>query len=301
VIILVFSGGNWMFSNIEEKFRDTPDMNTEASNLIKLRKVAFVFQLVPLALALALLFTVAQSFFGIVEKSTISQEGDTFQKYCIRETFVRQFPCRFKGPTTEKVILLLGDSHAAQYSIDIWRVAERKGYELYFAGDFGGEIKSTDPLSEVRALKPDITIISKFWKTNGTKLLPGVEDGIREVKKFSRHTIIIGQNPIYPIDATSSERHTLVSVLNGVRPNLGQKKVWEANLDSQGVIAAKSIRNFAASAQISFIDPTQIFCRLGKCFRWNASGWLYIDNNHLSSLGAKLLIPKIEAEIPENK
>jgi len=293
VIVLILVGGDWMFRNIEERFRISLNSGDEKPKSHKVRKVAAVFQFAPLLLSAAVLFSVAQGFFGLVAQSSVSHEGDTFQKYCVRESFVRQFPCRFKGPATGKSILLLGDSHASQYSIDIWKIATSKGYEVYFGGDFGGPIDTSKVISLAREIKPQKIIFSKYWRSEGAGLGVTVSETILELKKYSQTMGIIGQNPIFRISETRQNRSTLLSISQSKVVDLGPYEVSISDLDSGSLLGRQAIEQFAMMNKIIFINPSEVLCSDKMCRRWENGDWLYIDNNHLSSKGAGKVRPLI--------
>lgn len=288
-ILLIFIGGDFIFKKVEEKYRITSNANIHIDKDNRLRTVSIKFQITPLLLAVAILATVAQGFFGLIGHSTIAQEGDTFQKYCVRESFVRQFPCRFKGPSTGKKLLLLGDSHAAQYSLDIWRLGVANGFEVYFGGDFGGEVSSSTALQTAKSLRPRLIIASKYWKVSSGKLLPGIDTALQEFNFNAGRLVIIGQNPIYKLANTLPTRATLLSAIFGSKPKLGNRVEKLSNLDFQAQLGGRAISAWAQSHKIEIIDPSPFFCTDQECRRWEPSGWLYIDNNHLSTLGASKL------------
>jgi peptidoglycan/LPS O-acetylase OafA/YrhL len=294
LIISIVLLGDFMFRRVEERYRISYSAHPKVGNDQSVRKVFIAYQFTPLMLAIAVLFTIAQGFFGLVAQSTIPQEGDTFQKYCVRESFVRQFPCRFKGPSTGKKLLLLGDSHAAQYSIDIWKLGVADGYEVYFGGDFGGEIDSSGSIQDVQQLKPELTIVSKYWKVMDGKLVSGIEDYIRRFQSNSKRLVIIGQNPIFNASNTTTPRNTLLTIVHGARVNLGKRIEDRKNLDSQALIAGEAIKALARTLNSGYVDPSSILCNEKFCARWIQGGWLYIDNNHLSSLGAFQMVREIK-------
>ena len=286
VFLLIFICGDLMFRKIEERFRVSPGAETKTGTHYKIGKIATFFQIAPLALSLAVLLTTNQGFFGLVAHSSISQEGDTFQKYCVRETFVRQFPCRFDGPVTGKKILLLGDSHASQYAIDIWKLGIERGYEVYFGGDFGGEVDSRKTHEVVTSMHPNLIIVSKYWKVQDGELRKGMKEDLKQFNLHTKKIIIIGQNPIFKVSKTRQQRGTLLTAIKNDKPNLGNRVERFKDLDTQALISGNAIREFSKEQNFEFLDPFPLYCSKISCRRWGPSGCLYIDNNHLSTLGA---------------
>jgi hypothetical protein len=283
-----------MFRKIEERFRVSPGAGNETQTNYKIGKVSTVFQITPLFLSLAVLLATSQGFFGLTKQSSIPQEGNTFQKYCQRESFVRQFPCRFDGPITGKKLLLLGDSHAAQYSIDIWKLASEQGYEVYFGGDFGGPIDTSKVISLATNIKPQKIIISKFWKLDGKKIEQNTLTALLKLHRLNNNLRLVSQSPIFEAKNSPQRRVTLMGTYFSKGKNLIdlQKQDFK-KMDSTANIAGVEIDKFAHNLKIPIVDPKAVLCKKKVCHRWFKNRPLYIDGNHLSTFGAKLVRPLI--------
>jgi len=190
-------------------------------------------------------------------------------------------------------LLLLVDSHAAQYSIDIWKLSSEQGYEVYFGGDFGGPIDTSKVISLAKNIKPQKIIFSKYWRSESTDLSATVSETMIELKNYTNSMGIIGQNPIFQITDTHQNRATLISMARARKLDLGPHEKPIHDLDPGAVLGGKAVAKFANSRQINLIDPREVFCSAEKCQRWEKGNWLYIDNNHLSSKGAEKVKPLI--------
>jgi hypothetical protein len=59
--------------------------------------------------------------------------------------------------------------------------------------------------------------------------------------------------------------------------------------------ASDLLAEWARINGIFTISFDSLFCEKGVCTRYSDKGWLYLDDHHLSVVGAELTIPQISA------
>ena len=59
--------------------------------------------------------------------------------------------------------------------------------------------------------------------------------------------------------------------------------------------ASDLLAKWARSNGITTMSFDSLFCKKGVCSRYSEKGWLYMDDDHLSVVGAELTIPQLSA------
>jgi peptidoglycan/LPS O-acetylase OafA/YrhL len=276
---------NQLYARVETKHRITG--SSEMPSRRRMSRVIVTFHLIPILVG-CLAFTAWNSnYFGLIQKNNVTQEGQTFSKFCVRENFLRQFPCTFPSTSARtKKILLLGDSHAAQYSLDVWSIAGNLGYKVTFAGDFGGPIDPAPVINFASRIRPDVIIISKYWRNKNGQITPNVITSLDRLSKTTKLFIVLGQNPVYLASNSTVQAESLfTAILHGQNPN-SQPELNFTKLDSSAELSGSLISNLARKSGWGFINVRKLFCPIGTCETRDSMGSYYSDSNHLSAHGA---------------
>ena len=240
-----------------------------------------------LALSLVAIPITKSGFFGVLNTSTVDNPGIDFKKYCIREQSLFQYPCSFPGGSSKGTIALVGDSHATQYSMLLWELSKIRDMKLTLLGDIGGEVNSSRTINSVRTLKPDLIIVSKYWQADLLEKNSNLLQDLEELKQLSEIMLVVGQNPIF-IKSDFTPTISILDKLLGVETLRVNSNAFEMpTRDSRQ--ADELIRLWAAGMQADYLDSFKILCPEVYCEKFNRGESLYIDSNHLSASGAKVL------------
>jgi peptidoglycan/LPS O-acetylase OafA/YrhL len=272
---------NWIYLHIELRFHNF--RRVTSSTNVHSRRSLFVLLGSSWATTLLLIPIVGSSFMGTLKNPGIDNPGIGFKEHCVRQDLLRQYPCAFSSKHSSETIALVGDSHMAQYSLMIWSLAETNGYKVIFSGDIGGKADFSRTLESLRAIQPHITIVSKLWRTDTLTRDSKLIQDLKDVNFLSRRMVVIGQNPEL-VQKDGVPKVSLIDVLLGdgaeqvsapvARPPLPESRI------SDGLI-----RKFANDSKIEYVDVFRVLCPSAFCQSTQNGKSLYVDSNHLSTIG----------------
>jgi peptidoglycan/LPS O-acetylase OafA/YrhL len=297
ILALVFLIGLTLNKNIENKYRYT--YLTTTLDYFSLRKIVICFIILPVLFLTSLLHISQKNYFGLIKKSERPIAAWDIDKNCSNNILIN--PCVYQAKDSKGMILLIGDSHAAQVSQTIKNVALKSKYNLavwpycdFQITDYG---KMQDPkciehnkkiLSWITVNKPEIVIISQ--RMHAKTSYQDINIAITKLKNFTSRIILIGNNPVYA-DSTKFFKDTLLFKYT-------PKKFVDLNeMDQDSLIAGDKFKKLAFNLGISYIDTKEIFCNSISCKRFENGNWLYWDAGHLSIYGSDLLAKYIESAI----
>ena len=298
-MMITVSLGSWMFGHVELKHhRIRPARST--SQVSSPRKKSLLLLIgSSLTLALAFFPVINSGYFGVLEKSSNNNPGVEFKDYCVREEVLRQFPCSFPNNGASKTVMLLGDSHATQYSILLWDLLRSRDYNLVLSGDFGGAVDSSRTIDDVRRFRPDLTIVSKYWRADQFVKDSELSQALDEIKRLSGRMIVVGQNPVFA-EGKSDPGKTLLEVLLGDSPetviSLKSQLPLPESRNADGLL-----KKWALQSEVQYLDSFGVLCPRIICEREVQGRPLYIDSNHLSVFGAEMLRTQFSDLIDESE
>ena len=232
-----------------------------------------------------MLYALQQSYFGLWREDKVPYAQDTYHRECKKISPIKILPCYFPNESAKGSVLLIGDSHAVSMIFAFNEIVKSKGFELYYGGDFE-DADQIESLSE--NFKPKIVFLSRYWHlVDGgipKKFLQKVEDLDRRYLNL----VIVGQTPVFPDETLFRNQK---SVFNGLY--IAPKSFSRKDMDQSAFMAGEAIKEFASSNKIDFLSTVDVFCHETECVRWSNNGWLYWDDDHLSILGARSLIPAL--------
>ena len=222
---------------------------------------------------------------------------------------IKREPCKYENFKTDKSILLIGDSHAAAVSraiIELGNNNRLKTFVFTFQGcGFVLNNKNFDSSYNYPFLKPSCLVHNKsilefvnlrkptiiIWVHRSSSIMvePNnlfsrnqyndmVYKSLLELKELNKNIIVVGSGPEY-IDQNSWIQK-LFKVNNSVySPIPFEDNVYWGKL---------------ASDNFYYLDTLKIFCPQNICLNKLDGKWLFQDRDHLSELGAKMLIPDLD-------
>jgi peptidoglycan/LPS O-acetylase OafA/YrhL len=221
---------------------------------------------------------------------------------------IRSDPCSYGNSKTGKSILLIGDSHAAAVSravIALGKNNDMKTFVTTFQG-CGFVLNRNNfsprydyPFLKQSCLDHNLSIIDFISRKNPTVIIlvqhsssimvePNnsqsrfqyndmVLNSLLELKKVKNNVILVGSGPEY------IDQNTWVQKIFGVRKNIYSNIPFEDNVYWKN----------ATLNVFYYLDTLRIFCPKNVCSNKSDKGWLFQDRDHLSELGASLLIPEL--------
>jgi peptidoglycan/LPS O-acetylase OafA/YrhL len=294
-LVFSFAIAGWIYKSIELRYHSMGFNRGNSQKTMRRKSALFLLVGSSFVVTLAFIPIVGSGYFGVLSKPSNQNAGIEFKEYCMREDSFRQFPCVFPISDSSKTVMLLGDSHATQYSLMLWELLKDKDYKLILSGDFGGAVDSSRTIEDVRTYQPDITIVSKYWRTDQFLENSELIAGLNEIEKLSKRMIVVGQNPVF----TEGESNPGISLFQTL---LGANSKKIAFLKSQlpvpeSKVSDNLIRNWALVTGVEYLDVFRTLCPRTFCERQIQNERLYIDSNHLSVFGAEMLRSNFSALI----
>ncbi|RWE57850.1 MAG: acyltransferase [Mesorhizobium sp.] len=244
------------------------------------------------------------------------------RKCLINFTDSEPMPCVFGQETSSKTVVLIGDSHADQWSTPLSELATRDGWKLvtYLKASCAVSdipiynkrlrrwsqectVWRQQSIEEIARLKPTLIIVSQF--SNG--YIAGPRSGLGEYAvSYDQWTDGLTKS-LQALAATAPVLLLRDSPTPGVDlATCVQRSVWRrSQIDLCSVPRSVAIddrltdleRNAARSSGVSFADMTNSFCDQ-SCPGMKDGMLLYRDANHLATTYAQRLAPLIKAYLP---
>jgi hypothetical protein len=290
ILLSIFSS-SIIYRFVELKFHQFDGSSKFPTTQLKSKWLAILTSF-SLAISIVAIPITKSGFFGVLNTSVVDNPGLDFKNYCIREQALFQYPCSFPGGGGEGTIALVGDSHASQYSILLWEVSKARKMKLTLVGDFGGEVNSSRTIKAVRNVKPDVIIVSKYWRASLLEKNSNLLKDLESLQQLAESFLIVGQNPVF-VTSESGPPISLLDQLLGFEGSNAISKPFEIST-KESRQADDLIRTWAAEMQVDYLDAFKILCPEVYCRKFERGKSLYIDSNHLSASGAQVLRSNFE-------
>ena len=294
--ILSFIFGALSYAYVEEKFRKITYVPLEyTKNFVR-------FLVIPLIATFFLTVFVQKNYFDLLKMAAKPIASWNIDKACGSNTLPA--PCKFINNSSSNSILLVGDSHAAQISQTLKKVAMDLNYNLIVWShcdfqliDSGNMQEPSCLANNVRILelikkeKPEYVVISQRMhsKTPESDVLSGVNAAL----SLGSKVIFVGNNPVFG----DGSKYFANVIIGKYSP---PKVVPIANMDKDSILAAKKFEFLVHIPQVTYIDTLSLFCDNRLCERFKNGQWLYWDAGHLSIYGANLIQSDLYRAINEN-
>ncbi len=286
--------GHLLYKWIETPLRVTRYKEIQSEYLIGRNLLKTISLLIAPLIVFSLLILGSQNrYFGLDRSQVQPAYAGYLDPNCMRDSRDGP-PCHYLLPGASKTVLLIGDSHAGHLSqavVDsskltnwnsiIWTHSSCRFELFYGVPDWCQEI-NRGLLEFIFKESPDLVLLSQ-------SLAPGidVDSAIRSIRRLelaSRKLIIINQTPVFK-DLKFMDPGTLFQepYRAPAFENMDLK-------DEAYMKIANEIYDESNYRTLSLLDLNENFCTKKNCRRWIAVGWLYRDRNHLSPLGASLVI-----------
>ncbi|HTB86066.1 MAG TPA: acyltransferase family protein [Candidatus Sulfotelmatobacter sp.] len=198
-------------------------------------------------------------------------------------------------------VLLMGDSNASMYGVEIRRICAELGAKFTMIGVVSGDPLPTtnvnsgqlwlDSLAVVRRANPDCLVLVCRWelRLNGNE--ERLAAALQALKPLAKHVVILNQPPIPPSYANRS------AIRNGLRPPF-----FESPRDRFLRMKANDYLQEFNSTNCSVVDIASAFTRTnGEIFFFDDKGReLYMDCWHLSGWGSQLVHTQLSEAIAKD-
>ena len=297
--------GSLLYSSIEQKFR--LNSNLFDNDLKPLRKESLgIFLLCPLLL-FSMLVGSNNRYFGLDKNPPVPLAEWDLAHEC-NSPLAKQKLCKIINKEGAKVVMLLGDSHAAHLKISFLEAARKNGLNAVLSTNIGcrfylnklSERDAIDPclienlqnLDYIKNNQVDYVIISQ--KVLSTSPLNMLSEAIIDLKKYVKSVGIISNTPEFPNNPFNEP--IIYQIID--RSWQPQNSFRINQLPSVNKVASDKFVNLLGD-RVKTLDLFSVFCDGQVCSRVRDDKYLYMDENHLSVEGAQLALPKLSSFIAD--
>jgi hypothetical protein len=214
-------------------------------------------------------------------------------------------PCRYGKVSSSIKIVLIGDSHAAQWFPPLQTVAERNGLELIVLAKGGcptasvsiptATLARTCPIWRDKAVQfiatehPDMVIVtgSRHYPNSDAEWRAGFDTTLGRLKGLTPRLLVLGDNPDSRTDPATCLSAHLTDV--GACVNSRSKAIESGKLDAE--------RTVADNDGARFVDTSDWLCTDSRCPLIIGNILMFRDVNHLTTIAADWFTPMIEAVV----
>jgi hypothetical protein len=123
-----------------------------------------------------------------------------------------------------------------------------------------------------------------------THNLDSLSDGLFRIKKLVQSVLLVRNVPIFP-----DVRDFMMDRPIVMRAYEPPKFFKEVDMNTSDQEVSNKLAEFAQKNGIETLNPRSLFCDGKVCLRFSdRKGWLYMDTNHLSVVGAQRTIVHFE-------
>jgi peptidoglycan/LPS O-acetylase OafA/YrhL len=249
------------------------------------------------------------------EQRTLAKYASALDKNCLRDGIDTPYPCSY-NLNQAKSLLLIGDSHAGAISQVVIDVSKKLGYSTYIWTQGGCPILDPNTsidvfekfasfpracqrhnkriLDFIKEVRPDSVIVaqrSERISANGVVLSDfknSFESYLKLLKNNSNKVLYVGPTPVFP----ESLYHDYV-----LRKSNRQVELSRLELNQTSFFENRVFEKITSKVDVSFLDPTPVYCSLSLCEYNDEQGDFFTDGLHLSVHGARKLLPPLEFAI----
>ena len=293
--------GALCYSKIENRFRGRGKSNAGGFKTISAVVVLTLF--LPLALFVVMDRGLKAQYWGLDRNIQRPTYAPTLDSKCARDSEFGP-PCVYATTGATKTILLIGDSHASHISQAVVDATQNTKWNAVVWAHAGCHIQFKRSISEqvsdnciainnsmkkwVEENKPNAIIVSQFVHANSSQ--GDLRDALSTLQSIVPNILLIENNPIFPDELDFMIGRPIV--MPAYKP---PKSFQQSKMQTVDKKASELLANWARSNGIFTMSFDSLFCKKGVCTRYSDKGWLYVDYNHFSVVGAELTIPQISA------
>ncbi len=212
-------------------------------------------------------------------------------------------PCRYGDTSSSIKVVLLGDSHAAQWFPPLHTIAERNGLELIVLAKGGcpaasvsiptATLARTCPIWRDKAVQfiadenPALVIVtgSRHYPNSDEEWQVGFGATLDRLQGLTPRLLVLGDNPDTRADPATCLSAHLTNVAACVNPR--SKAIETGKLEVE--------RAAAQDKGSRFVDTSDWLCTQTECPLILGNILLFRDINHLTTVGADWFTPMLEA------
>jgi peptidoglycan/LPS O-acetylase OafA/YrhL len=294
-LILTFVFAHFVYSRIEIKFRIRRGNIEESKQTIRINlRRLLIIGIIPIAIFSILIQGESKKYWGLDRNLDVPKYAGFLDVSCQRDTFNGP-PCDYSNFSHAKTVLLIGDSHAGQFSQAMVDAAEAAHwnsviwthsacrFELYSGVPEWCRNVNSKILKYIRINAPALVVLSQSNSLN-----PNLSSSVKSIALLAttaNKLVIVEETPRFT-DAEFMNSGTLFQ-----KPyNPPKYREMRIALERY-VINANKIYSSKPLSKAKIINVNHNFCTETRCYRWKNGEWLYRDSNHLSVAGAKLTEP----------
>ena len=196
-------------------------------------------------------------------------------------------PCLLFDSTSEKKLLLVGDSHARHFFREMQVVSSALSIDIYWLPYVLGADSSRNSFTRViKNFSPQMLVISQF--NYNSDYFYRFENQIDDLLLNDINMLYLSDNPVFT---------DYLHYLHGVNPGFLSSKLQSPpifdvkinDLDQEALKISTMYTNAIIDRDISYINLYSIFCDEIFCSRFKNGNFLFFDDHHLTLYGASLI------------
>lgn len=294
-IALTLFLGSLNYSFVELRFRS----NNLKTNRVHFWKLSLLSVSTPIIISGLLLQSYYVDYFGLNRNLAPPAFAGDSSPDCALPELKRS--CVLNSNSASPRILLLGDSHAAQYGYVFNEVAARFKAKAIYGALSGCRVQYENGpedayppsciqhnlavLNWVKINQPEVIVVSQYIKSDASLNL--LKSALTELRSNSEQLLLIANNPVFPDGRLYMRGRPLLSQLH-LGPYNPPEWFSTEMMDNADLGVSASLISWARRNSIQTMDVSDIFCLNGICVRRLNGKWLYKDSDHLSIDGANL-------------
>lgn len=293
--------GSLSYSKIEKRFRKN---TTNYSNTRRSMSIALTLNILcPLTLLVTLYLGYMHQYWGLDRNIQQPPYAGYLDSKCERDSEMGP-PCTYLHRGAEKVVLLIGDSHAAHIAQALVDAGNNQSWNVVIWTHGGCQIQfqDTDNVYEsqncievnkqmkkwVLENRPDALIASQFVQSKSSQI--DLMNALKSLHKIVPNLLLIENSPVFPDGKDFMFSRPLL-----LSPYSPPKIFEEGSMELRDKKASDQLAGWAQRNGISTLNFGSLFCKNGICRRYSEPHWLYRDTHHFSIEGAALTIPQLES------
>jgi peptidoglycan/LPS O-acetylase OafA/YrhL len=222
--------------------------------------------------------------------------------------------CYYADLSAARTVLLMGDSHAAQWLPAVDAAAKQRGWRLQFQGKSACPPLDTpifspylgrpytecaqwlrDTLNDVRTERPALVVLgvarhydpSYDISVYGPAWLTGLARTVRELQAAGTPVLVLGPIPKPRSDVPTCLSAHLDDISRCTLPR-------DPDLSTSGVVAEQAAVTAAGG---HYLDLSPLFCTATRCPVVVGNDLVYRDDNHITTSYAQVMTPLFSAEL----
>jgi len=297
-VFLSLSFGSICYKFVENRYRKLTIEQKMGWN--SLPSIFIIYCLLPLALFVIMNLGASHKYWGL-DKSEVIPVAWGVDVSCQRlNSNENDPPCVYGKTNSNKTVLLIGDSHAAQFSQALieaagelnWKTAvwTMPACSVQFRNVNQSVVyhdclkRNLKIINWIRENKPDAVIISQYVTSEQSQI--ELRRAISEINLEVPSILLVANTPVFP--DVMFPGHLLFDFKYLDKT---PKVIRIGDMNNTNLEASMSLQSWAHSLGIQTVDFTPLFCNEKICSRWSEKGWLFSDSGHLSLLGANMCKP----------